>query len=37
MVHNFKNDITVDWCPGCGGDFGILTSVIQALTELDMD
>ena len=36
MVHNFKTDLTVDWCPGCG-DFGIVTSITQALTELNLD
>ena len=36
MAHNFKTDLTVDWCPGCG-DFGILTSITQALGEMQMD
>ncbi|EQB72857.1 MAG: hypothetical protein AMDU1_APLC00001G0037 [Thermoplasmatales archaeon A-plasma] len=36
MAHNFKNDVTVDWCPGCG-DFGILTSISQALSELNLN
>jgi len=36
MAHNFKSDVTVDWCPGCG-DFGILTSISQALSELNLD
>ncbi len=36
MAHNFKSDVTVDWCPGCG-DFGILTSITQALSELNLD
>lgn len=36
MAHNFKSDIAVDWCPGCG-DFGILTSITQALTELNFE
>lgn len=36
MAHNFKSDLTVDWCPGCG-DFGILTSITQALSELNLD
>ena len=36
MAHNFKSDIAVDWCPGCG-DFGILTSITQALSELNLD
>src|SRR5579875_1271690 len=36
MAHNFKTDLTIDWCPGCG-DFGILTSITQALGELNLD
>ena len=36
MAHNFKSDVAVDWCPGCG-DFGILTSITQALSELNLD
>lgn len=36
MAHNFKNDVTVDWCPGCG-DFGILTALTQTLSEMDID
>lgn len=36
MAHNFKTDLTVDWCPGCG-DFGILTSITQALSEMQID
>ncbi|MCL5800492.1 MAG: thiamine pyrophosphate-dependent enzyme [Candidatus Thermoplasmatota archaeon] len=34
MAHNFRTDLTIDWCPGCG-DFGILTSMIQALGEMN--
>lgn len=36
MAHNFKSEIAVDWCPGCG-DFGILTSITQALSELNFE
>lgn len=36
MAHNFRTDVAVDWCPGCG-DFGILTALTQALTELNLD
>lgn len=36
MAHNFKTDLAVDWCPGCG-DFGILTSITQALGEMEVD
>jgi len=35
MAHNFKTDFAIDWCPGCG-DFGILTSITQAMTELNL-
>ena len=34
-MHNFKSDVAPDWCPGCG-DFGILSSITQALTELNL-
>ncbi|MFG1519040.1 MAG: 2-oxoacid:ferredoxin oxidoreductase subunit beta [Thermoplasmataceae archaeon] len=34
MAHNFRSDVAIDWCPGCG-DFGILNSIQQALTELN--
>ena len=33
---DYKSDIWIDWCPGCG-DFGIVTSIYRALAELDMD
>jgi 2-oxoglutarate ferredoxin oxidoreductase subunit beta len=36
MAHNFKTDLTIDWCPGCG-DFGIVTSITSAMTELNLD
>ncbi len=36
MAHNFKTDLTVDWCPGCG-DFGIVTSITSAMSELNLD
>ena len=36
MVHNFKTDLTIDWCPGCG-DFGIVTAITQAHTELNIE
>ncbi|QRF74690.1 2-oxoglutarate synthase subunit KorB [Thermoplasmatales archaeon] len=34
MAHNFRSDVAIDWCPGCG-DFGIVTGLTQALTELN--
>src|SRR5207245_11277147 len=30
-----KTDVHVDWCPGCG-DFGILSSIQQALLQLQI-
>lgn len=33
---DYKSDVWIDWCPGCG-DFGIVTSIYRALTELEMD
>ena len=36
MAHNFRTDVAIDWCPGCG-DFGILTALTQAFTELNLD
>ncbi|AFL66378.1 2-oxoacid:ferredoxin oxidoreductase subunit beta [Desulfurococcus amylolyticus] len=32
----YKTNVWPDWCPGCG-NYGILTSVIKALAELDAD
>ena len=34
--YNFRNNITIDWCPGCG-DFGIVSAVTQALSNMNMD
>ncbi|KJE49912.1 MULTISPECIES: 2-oxoacid:ferredoxin oxidoreductase subunit beta [Acidiplasma] len=34
--YNFRNNVTIDWCPGCG-DFAIVTAVTQALSKMDMD
>lgn len=33
---DFKTDVFVDWCPGCG-DFGMLTSLQMALAELGIE
>ena len=33
MEHNYRTDLWVDWCPGCG-DFGILGALQQSLAEL---
>lgn len=33
---DFKTDVFVDWCPGCG-DFGILTALQIALAELGIE
>jgi len=35
-ISDFKTDIFVDWCPGCG-DFGILTALQMALAELGIE
>ncbi|MGC8574445.1 MAG: 2-oxoacid:ferredoxin oxidoreductase subunit beta [Thermoplasmata archaeon] len=34
MEHNYRTDLWVDWCPGCG-DFGILSAIQQSLAEID--
>ncbi len=34
-VNVFRSDIESDWCPGCG-DFGILSALTQALTEMEI-
>lgn len=34
MAHNFRTDLWVDWCPGCG-DFGILAALQQSMVELN--
>ncbi|AKA48925.1 2-oxoacid:ferredoxin oxidoreductase subunit beta [uncultured archaeon] len=36
MAHNYRNDVAIDWCPGCG-DFGIVSALTQALGELNLD
>jgi 2-oxoglutarate ferredoxin oxidoreductase subunit beta len=37
MEHrDYKTNIWVDWCPGCG-NFGILTAVLKAFEELDLE
>jgi 2-oxoglutarate ferredoxin oxidoreductase subunit beta len=35
-MSDFKTDVFVDWCPGCG-NFGILTSLQMALVELGLE
>jgi len=35
-MSDFKTDVFVDWCPGCG-NFGILTSLQMALAELGLE
>jgi 2-oxoglutarate ferredoxin oxidoreductase subunit beta len=32
----YKNDVYVDWCPGCG-DYGILSALQMALAELNLE
>lgn len=36
MAHNFRTDLTIDWCPGCG-DFGILTALTQTYSDMNID
>jgi 2-oxoglutarate ferredoxin oxidoreductase subunit beta len=33
---DYKTDVYVDWCPGCG-DFGILSALQMALAELNLE
>ena len=35
-MSDFKTDVFVDWCPGCG-NFGILASLQMALAELGLE
>jgi 2-oxoglutarate ferredoxin oxidoreductase subunit beta len=35
-MSDFKTDIFVDWCPGCG-NFGILAALQMALAELELE
>lgn len=34
-LQEYKTDVHVDWCPGCG-DFGILSSIQQAFVQLQI-
>ncbi|HYM50094.1 MAG TPA: thiamine pyrophosphate-dependent enzyme [Candidatus Limnocylindrales bacterium] len=34
-LQEYKTDVHVDWCPGCG-DFGILSSIQQAFYQLQL-
>src|SRR2546421_8878946 len=34
-LQQYKTEVHVDWCPGCG-DFGILSSIQQALFQLQI-
>src|SRR5437899_8365734 len=34
-LQQYKTEVHVDWCPGCG-DFGILSSIQQALFQLQV-
>ncbi len=34
MAHNYRTDLWVDWCPGCG-DFGILAALQQTMAEMN--
>ena len=35
-LSKYKSETRPDWCPGCG-DFGVLTALIQAAANLDID
>src|SRR3981189_3885798 len=35
VLQQYKTEVHVDWCPGCG-DFGILSSIQQALYQLQI-
>src|SRR6202171_4497648 len=35
VLQQYKTEVHVDWCPGCG-DFGILSSIQQALFQLQI-
>ena len=35
-MSDFKTDVFVDWCPGCG-NFGILAALQMALAELNLE
>jgi 2-oxoglutarate ferredoxin oxidoreductase subunit beta len=35
-ISDYKTDVFVDWCPGCG-DFGILAALQMALAELNLE
>src|SRR4029077_5293364 len=35
VLQHYKTEVHVDWCPGCG-DFGILSSIQQALYQLQI-
>lgn len=35
-VTDYRTDVFADWCPGCG-NFGILTALQMALTELQLE
>jgi len=36
MARKYGTENWIDWCPGCG-DFGIVSSVYRAFSELDID
>ena len=35
-VSKYKSETRPDWCPGCG-DFGVLNSLVQAVSNLEID
>ncbi|MEM2184644.1 MAG: 2-oxoacid:ferredoxin oxidoreductase subunit beta [Candidatus Methanomethylicia archaeon] len=34
--HNYRTDLWVDWCPGCG-NYGILLAMVQTFKELNLN
>jgi 2-oxoglutarate ferredoxin oxidoreductase subunit beta len=35
-INDYKTDVWIDWCPGCG-NYGILSAMYQAFAELQLD
>ncbi|MGI0080638.1 MAG: 2-oxoacid:ferredoxin oxidoreductase subunit beta [Nitrososphaerales archaeon] len=35
-ISKYKSETRPDWCPGCG-DFGVLNSLVQAVSNLEID
>ena len=35
-AHEYRTDAWIQWCPGCG-NYGILTALREAVSELEID